>query len=155
YPNVAVLFADLVGFTAYCDERDPDEVVAVLQQLFEGYEQLLLDHGLEKIKSIGDAIMATAGLLRRNDNPALDCIRCGLAMRDAARALPVPWEVRVGIHVGPVVAGLVGKRQYAFDLWGDTVNTASRVETHAAPGDINLSAAAWHQVADRCRGDSL
>jgi class 3 adenylate cyclase len=88
-------------------------------------------------------------------NPALNAVRCGLEMVATARTLPAHWEVRVGIHVGPVMAGVVGHRQYLFDLWGDTVNVAARVESHGRNGAVNVSAAAWQKVGDLCQGVSL
>jgi class 3 adenylate cyclase len=111
---------------------------------------------VEKIKTVGDAFLAAAGLLRRPaDHPVLHCVRCGLEMIAAARALPVGWDARVGVHVGPVVAGVIGRRQFGFDLWGDTVNTAARMESHGVPGAVVLSGAAWAAVAGRCRGEAL
>jgi adenylate cyclase len=109
---------------------------------------------VQKIKTIGDAFMAAAGLLRPSADPVLDCVRCGLAMIEAARALPPHWELRVGVHVGPVMAGVVGSRQYLFDLWGDTVNTAARVQVHGEPGAVTLTREAWACVEGRCRGTS-
>jgi class 3 adenylate cyclase len=82
-------------------------------------------------------------------------VRTGLDLVKAAGELSPAWTVSVGIHVGPVVAGIAGNRPYQFDLWGDTVNTAARVESHGRPGSVNVSAAAWQQIADRCRGESL
>src|SRR5688500_4552073 len=110
---------------------------------------------MQKIKTIGDTFMATAGLLRPVENPVLTCVRCGLDMVTAAGRLPAKWQVRVGILVGPVVAGVVGHRQYLFDLWGDAVNTAARVESHGADGAVNLSRDAWLQVAGQVHGESL
>ena len=155
YENVAVLFVDVVGFTPYCAGRDPAEVVARLQELVEAYEELAVREGLQKIKTIGDAFMATAGAIRDVPDPVLRAVRCGLGMVEAAHALPAHWDVRVGIHVGPVTAGVVGHRQYLFDIWGDTVNTAARVESNGRRGSVNLSAAAWQTVADVCDGTSL
>jgi class 3 adenylate cyclase len=81
----------------------------------------------------------------------MSCVVCGLQMITATRKLPIGWNLRVGIHVGPVVAGVLGRRQNLFDLWGDTVNTAARMESNALPGGIALSQEAWNQVASRCR----
>jgi CheY-like chemotaxis protein len=155
YENVAVLFCDIVGFTPYCRERHPEEVIAALQGLVLVYEELALRHDLQKIKTVGDCFMATAGLLKPVENPALNAVRCGLEMVAIPPHLPPDWKVRVGVHVGPAIAGVVGHRQYLFDLWGDTVNTAARVESHGAEGCVNLSDSAWRQVADHCLGESL
>jgi len=126
-----------------------------LQALVEAFEQLCLKHGLEKIKTIGDAFMATAGLMTRLDNPALNCVRCGLDMVAAAQKLPANWQVRVGVHVGPVIAGVVGHRKYQYDVWGDAVNTASRLEQAAAAGSVCVNKDTWNVIADRCYGRSL
>jgi class 3 adenylate cyclase len=156
HENVAVMFCDLVGFTRYCDGNRAEDVVGPLQQLVETWEAIAARHQVEKIKTIGDAFMAAAGLLQRPaDHPVLHCVRCGLEMIAATRALPVGWDLRVGIHLGPVVAGVIGRRQFGFDLWGDTVNTAARVESHGVPGAVVLSRAAWEAVAGRCRGEPL
>jgi class 3 adenylate cyclase len=126
-----------------------------LQELTEGWEQIVLGHGVEKIKTIGDAMMAAAGLLQACADPVLACLRCGLEMIGQARRSEPGWKLRVGIHVGPVVAGVIGSRQFLYDLWGDTVNTAARMESNGVPGKVVLSGTAWRQVADRCRGESL
>ena len=155
YENVAVLFCDIVGFTPYCDQHEPEEVVANLQGLVEAYEDISLRHGLQKVKTIGDAFMAAAGLLRKAENPVLNCVKSGLEMVSAAKDSPAGWTVRVGVHSGAVMAGVLGHRQYLFDLWGDTVNTAARVENHGAVSAVNLSRNAWEQVAGHCDGESL
>jgi CheY-like chemotaxis protein/class 3 adenylate cyclase len=155
YENVAVLFCDVVGFTPYCEQRQPEEVLASLQQQTEVYEELTMRHGIQKIRTIGDDFLATAGLLYAAENPVLDCVKCGLDMIVAAERLPAQWNVRVGIHVGPVMAGVVGHRQYMFDLFGDTVNTAKRVESYGANGAVNVSEKAWEQIADHCNAASL
>jgi class 3 adenylate cyclase len=155
HENVAVLFADLVGFTPFCDQNQPEEVVSHLQRLIETWEEIALRHEVEKVKTIGDAFMAAAGLLRQPaGGPVVACVRCGLDMIAAVGQLPTGWDVRVGVHVGPVVAGVIGRRQYLFDLWGDTVNTAARMESHGVPGAVVLSGPAWRQIADRGRGVS-
>jgi class 3 adenylate cyclase/CheY-like chemotaxis protein len=154
HENVAVLFADIVGFTPYCDAHSPEHVVADLQRLVGRFEAEADAVGVQKIKTIGDAFMAAANLLRPLANPVLACVRCGVALVAAANAMPPHWQVRVGIHVGPVMAGVVGSRQYLYDLWGDTVNMAARVQSAAEPGTVTLSRSAWEQVADKCRGTS-
>ena len=154
FENVAVLFCDIVGFTAYCDEHSPEDVVGHLEAWVDAYEGIVQRHGLEKIKTIGDAFMATAGLLEPVEEPALASVRCGLDMVEASRELEPGWEVRVGIHLGPVVAGVIGHRQYMFDLWGDTVNIAARIAEEAKPGAVVVSAAAWPHLQDRCNGRS-
>jgi class 3 adenylate cyclase len=155
HENVAVMFCDIVGFTPYCDHNRPEDVVAYLQELTEGWEQIVLGHGVEKIKTIGDAMMAAAGLLQACADPVLACLRCGLEMIGQARCSEPGWKLRVGIHAGPVVAGVIGSRQFLYDLWGDTVNTAARMESNGVPGKVVLSGTAWRQVADKCRGESL
>lgn len=155
YENVAVLFTDIVGFTPYCDSHSPDEVVNNLQQLVELYEDTAIEHELQKIKTVGDAFMATGGLLHKLDNPVENCVECGLKMIDVTKQLSAQWQVRVGIDVGTVVAGIVGHRQYLFDLWGDTVNTAQRIESHGTPDRVNVSSEAWELVSSRFRGQSL
>jgi CheY-like chemotaxis protein len=154
YDNVAVLFCDIVGFTSYCDRRDPEEVIPHLQKMVEVFEDLTQRYDLEKIKTIGDSYMTTGGLLRPLSNPVLNCIQCGLEMVAVAPTLPTQWKVRVGIHVGPVVAGLIGRRQYLFDVWGDTVNTAARIESVGVPNAVNISGDAWRQVANLVQGES-
>ncbi len=155
YENVAVLFCDIVGFTSYCDGRPPEEVMPGLQRLVEKYEELALRYNLEKIKTIGDSFMATAGLLKLVENPVLASVRCGLDMLSVAQQMPENWRVRVGINVGPVMAGVVGRSQYLFDLWGDTVNTAARIESNGMANSVNVSRVAWQQISDQCYGESL
>ena len=152
FEDVAVLFADVAGFTAYCDRHGPEEAVAGLQALVEAFEELTAAHGLEKIKTVGDAFMATAGLLEPcAAGPVPASVRCGFAMIGAAARRPEAWRVRVGVHVGPVVAGVVGRRKYAFDLWGDTVNVAARLAQIGEPGAVHLSGAARTRLPERCR----
>ena len=155
YQNVAVLFCDIVGFTSYCDQHTPEDVVALLQGLIESFEDIAAGHDLAKIKTIGDSFMAAAGIFNPVENPVLNSIKCGLDMIESAKKLPPHWNLRVGIHLGPVVGGIVGRKQYSFDVWGDTVNTASRVESNGQPDSVNVSCAAWEQVAHLCRGESF
>jgi class 3 adenylate cyclase len=154
YDGVAVLFADIVDFTPYCDRHPPERVVAELQVQVGRFEEIVADYGLEKIKTVGDAFMATAGLLHMIPDPVLAAVRCGFDMMAASGSIEPNWKLRVGIHCGPVVAGIVGQRQFLFDLWGDTVNTAARVTARAKPGSIVVTGAAWQHIRDHCRGRS-
>ena len=155
HDEVAVLFCDIVGFTEYCDRNSPEAVVSGLEELVEAFEGIVERHGLEKIKTIGDAFMATAGLLRYVENPALAAAECGLGMVEAAKAHKAGWQVRVGVHMGPVVAGVLGKKSFVFDLWGDTVNVAARVAAEAEPGAVVVTGALWPFLNGTCQGRSL
>lgn len=155
HDKVGVLFADVVGFTSYCDQhRDwPEIVVESLQRHYLAFERIARGHGVQKIKTIGDSFMGTAGLLTPHENPVRTLIECGLEMIASAKANYPSWDLRVGIHVGPVVAGVVGETQFSFDLWGDTVNTAARMESAGLPGTITLSPDAWQEVAPSARAE--
>ncbi|HUG89514.1 MAG TPA: adenylate/guanylate cyclase domain-containing protein [Planctomycetaceae bacterium] len=155
HDNVAVLFADIVNFTPYCERNPPEVVVHQLQELVCAWEESALRHNVEKIKTIGDAFMAASGLLNEAPEPVLNCVRCGLELIETTGAQHPDWNLRVGIHCGQVVAGILGHRQYLFDLWGDTVNTAARMESHGTPGTITLSAQAWQQIEPGCLGTSM
>ncbi len=155
YQNVALLFCDVVGFTAYCERHDADEVVSKLQKLFERCEEICNANGMEKIKTIGDAFMATAGLLKANSTPLLSAVKCGLEMGQATLDLDVGWEMRAGVHCGPVVAGIVGRERYQFDVWGDTVNTAARMTGISSPGTVAMVYDNWLQIQDDCDGRML
>jgi adenylate cyclase len=155
FEQVAVLFGDLVSFTRYCERHPAEEVVANLDRLTRACEDLVAAHGLEKIKSVGDGVVATANLLQPHLDPVLASVRCAFAMGEAARANPAGWQIRVGIHVGPVVAGVVGQSKFTFDVWGDTVNVAARLSDYGAEGAVYLSDAAWRQLDGRARGQPL
>ena len=155
FEDVAVMFADIVGFTPYCERHEPEEIVTNLQALVVSQEDAALRHGLQKIKTIGDSFMAAGNLLDPHDDPVGASVRCGLEMIAACEALDTGWPVRVGIHVGPVVAGVFGHRQYLYDLVGDTVNTAARMESNGIPGAVTLSGVAWRRLEDRAEGQSL
>ena len=155
FEKVATLFCDVVGFTAYSDRHSPEEILAHLQTLVEAFEELCVQHNLEKIKTIGDAFMATAGLLIPLENPALNCVTCGLDMVAIAETLDPGWQVRVGVHAGPVIAGVVGHRKYQYDIWGDAVNTASRMQSAARAGSVCVNKETWKLIAEYCCGHSL
>jgi adenylate cyclase len=139
FENVAVLFCDVVQFTKFCDQLSPEEIIDHVTELIECLEDISHKHGMEKIKTIGDEFMATAGLLVPNDEPVNSVVKCGLAMSSAAEKLKAGWQVRIGIDYGPVVAGIVGTQKYQFDLWGDTVNTASRMTRYGNPGTVTMT----------------
>jgi class 3 adenylate cyclase len=155
FENVGVLFCDIVDFTAYCDQHSPEEVLPQLQTVVEAFEKSAAAHGLEKIKTNGDSFMGTAGLRLSVTNPALDCVRCGLDMIAAVARLTPFWQVRVGVHVGPVIAGVVGHRKYQYDVWGDTVNLAARLEGAAEVGTVCVTAETCARLEGCCQTRSL
>jgi class 3 adenylate cyclase len=155
HEDVAVLFADIVNFTPFCENRPPEEVMNYLQQVVMQWEDSAIRLRVEKIKTIGDAFMAASGLMQRVENPVLQCVLCGLEMIASTHRLPVGWNLRVGIHYGQVVAGVLGRRQFLFDLWGDTVNTAARMESHGTPGKVCLSSEAWERISGIATGASV
>ncbi len=155
YENVAILFADIVGFTEYCESREPEEVVEALHELVQIFDEVCDQEGMQKIKTIGDAFLCVCGLFTPRDNPVRNAVQCGLRMIEATREQTTGWSIRVGIHVGPVVAGLLGSGRYTFDIWGDTVNTAARMETHGNVGAVNVSNLAFEQVKFDYKAESL
>ena len=139
FEDVAVLFADLVSFTTHCEQHPPEEVVNDLGDLFVAFEQCARLHGLEKIKTIGDAFLATAGLLEPVSDPLRAAVRCAMAISKAAGQSGRGWRVRCGVHMGPVMAGIVGRERYQYDVWGDTVNVAARLTSVASPGTVAVT----------------
>jgi adenylate cyclase len=145
-PEVGVLFADIAGFTPMAERITPHEVVRLLDRVFSRFDALALEHGLEKIKTIGDAYMVASGLLQPRRDHAEDLARMALAMQDEVRQFDT-LELRIGVDIGPVVAGVIGERKFSYDLWGDTVNTASRMESHGIPGGIHVTERARERLA--------
>lgn len=144
HESVTILFTDFSGFTQVASSMPAERMVAELNEIFAAFDDITDACGVEKIKTIGDAYMAAAGLPKPCKDHAQRCVRAGLDMlaylenRNGTAAFK--WALRVGIHSGPVVAGVVGKRKYAFDIWGDTVNVASRLESSGEIGRVNISA---------------
>ena len=152
YPDVTVLFADIVGFTPLAARLPADEVVGLLGRLFARFDELVAERGLEKIKTIGDAYMVAGGLPEPLVDHAARVVDLGLAMIEAAAPAGegiADLRLRVGVHSGPVVGGVIGHRKFAFDIWGETVNIASRLESQGFPGRVHVSAATWRAVEDR------
>lgn len=143
--DVTVLFADIVGFTPLAEKLPPQQLIALLDEIFSRFDDVVDRLGLEKIKTIGDAYMAAAGVPRKRPDHALAMAELALSLLEITRAIAqtrgLPLAIRIGLHSGPVVAGVIGRRKFAYDLWGDTVNMAARLETHGLPGEIQISAA--------------
>ena len=143
--EVTVLFADIVGFTPLSAKKSPQDLVRLLDLIFSEFDALAEKHGLEKIKTIGDAYMAAAGLPAARADHASAAARLARDMLAAVARIATetgePLRLRVGLNSGPVVAGVIGRKKFIYDLWGDTVNTASRMESHGIPGEIQLSEA--------------
>jgi len=141
--DATVLFGDLKGFTALAQECSAEAIVALLDRIFCGFDALAEQHGCEKIKTIGDCYMGATGLPIAQLDHVDRAVMMGLDMvAEIERIrveLGVPLAVRIGIHTGPVVAGVIGTRKYAYDIWGDTVNVASRLESHGVPGRVQVS----------------
>ena len=155
FPEVTVLFADLVDFTRRSQRSSPQQVVQVLDELFTAFDQLTKRHGLEKIKTIGDAYMVAGGLPEPRPDHVQAVADMALAMREevAGRTDPSgqPLQVRIGIDTGPVVAGVIGTDKFSYDLWGDTVNTASRMESLGVPGCIQVTARTYQRLRNSYR----
>lgn len=155
YKNVAVLFADIVSFTPYCDKHDPAEIISNLQEFAGVCEGLAIKNKVQKIKTIGDCFLGVSGMLTVSENPVLDCVNFAHELLASLNQLSAKWQLRIGINFGTVIGGIVGHRQYLFDIWGDTVNTAARVQSLAQPDHIYLSKIAWDQIKDVAKGHSI
>ncbi|MGD9730301.1 MAG: adenylate/guanylate cyclase domain-containing protein, partial [Nitrospiraceae bacterium] len=138
YSKCSVLFADLVGFTRLSTEIKPEELVKLLDEIFSRFDELTAKYGLEKIKTIGDAYMVAGGLPEEREDHAQACVALATDMRSIIREY-AGLKVRIGINSGEVVAGIIGKRKFIYDLWGDTVNIASRMESQGLEDEIQVS----------------
>lgn len=150
FDDVTVLFSDIVGFTKVSEKTPPAELVAILDELFSAFDVEIERRGLEKIKTIGDAYMVAGGIPTQRPDHVEAVLELAQAMARIMdeRTDRYGLSIRIGVHTGPVVAGVIGHRKFTYDLWGDTVNTASRMESHGVPGRVHVSGA----VEERLRG---
>lgn len=153
FEEVTVLFADLVGFTEFSSRRSAKQLVEVLNVIFSEFDQLAEKHGLEKIKTIGDAYMVVAGLPTPRSDHAEAIAQMALDMQQVLTKINVQtnesFSMRIGINSGSVVAGVIGLKKFSYDLWGDTVNTASRMESLGIPGTIQVTAETYERLRDK------
>jgi len=156
YDLVSVLFTDFKGFTNIAEKLSPQELVAELNRCFFEFDKIIDKYNLEKIKTIGDAYMCAGGIPVANTSNPVEIVKAGLEIKQFMENLKKEreakgqdyWELRIGIHTGPVVTGVVGKNKFAYDIWGDAVNTASRMESSGIPGKVNISGTTYELVKD-------
>lgn len=154
FADASVLFTDFTDFTRRTEELAPAELVGELDECFSFFDEVVLRHGLEKLKTIGDSYMCVGGIPVPDAMHAINSVRAALEIRDFVRARTASkpdgagWHIRIGIHTGPLLAGIIGRAKFSYDVWGDTVNVASRMETAAVPGTVNISAQTYDVVKD-------
>lgn len=154
YSDVSVLFTDFKGFTTIADKMSPGDLVEELNACFIAFDEIIGRNKLEKIKTIGDSYMCAGGIPTEDENHIYNIVKASLEIQQYIRENNerrvqqgrAVWDIRIGIHTGPIVAGVVGKRKYAYDIWGSTVNIASRMESNGVPGQVNISAAVYERV---------
>lgn len=143
FDNVSVLFSDIVGFSKIASKLAPEKLINELNDIFTGFDHIMEDNGCERIKTMGDGYLAVCGMPAKNEKNALRLAQAALGMVDFLKkrnqTADLSWEVRIGIHTGDVVGGVVGTKKYIYDVFGDTVNLAARLEQHSAPMKINIS----------------
>ncbi|MFO8001880.1 MAG: adenylate/guanylate cyclase domain-containing protein [Marinilabilia sp.] len=156
YQQVTVLFADIQGFSRIVEQINPEKLIDELDKFFLHFDEIVEKYSVEKIKTIGDAYMCAGGLPVRNSTNPVEVVLAGMEMQQfmqEMRRLKMIekkdyWELRIGIHTGPVISGMVGRKKISFDIWGDTVNIASRMESSGIPGEINISGTTWQLVSE-------
>ena len=157
YESVSVMFTDFKDFTVIAGTLSPQELVAELNSTFIAFDAIIEKYDLEKIKTVGDAYMCAGGIPTVDHVHFINTIKAGIAILEFMRndnerrmqSGALPWNVRIGIHTGPIVAGVVGKKKFAYDIWGDTVNIASRMESNGEAGKVNISASTYDLVKDQ------
>lgn len=156
YAHASVLFTDFIGFTAIAEKMTPVRLLQELDFCFSEFDRICDKYDLERLKTVGDAFMACAGLPEPNPAHAIRCVKAAVEMREfmanyraeKTRAGAPCWDIRIGVHSGPVVAGIVGQKKFAYDIWGDTVNVASRMESAAVAGQVNISRTTYDLIKD-------
>ena len=159
FPQVTVMFTDFKGFTMIAEKLSPQELVAEIDECFKMFDEITHKFNVEKIKTIGDAYMAAGGLPVGNDSNPVDVINAALEIQqymerhkgDQLRKGKPVFEIRIGINTGPVVAGIVGHKKFAYDIWGDTVNLAARMESSCGTGQVNISSSTYELIKDHFR----
>ncbi|MEI6881150.1 MAG: adenylate/guanylate cyclase domain-containing protein [Bacteroidota bacterium] len=146
YNHVSVIFTDFVGFTNISENLSPTELVAEIHRNFTAFDAIIEKYNIEKIKTIGDAYLAVCGLPNESPDHAEKIVRAAIDIRDYVSKNGGRFQIRIGVNSGPVVAGIVGVKKYAYDIWGDTVNTAARMEQKSEPGKINISGATYDLI---------
>jgi len=152
FDNVTVLFTDFVNFTGISETLTPKELVAEIDICFKGFDEITERNGLEKIKTIGDAYLAVCGMPDENKDHARRAVQAAIEIRQfmlMRKELGGKFEIRIGLNTGPLVAGIVGNKKFAYDIWGDTVNMASRMESNSEPGKVNISGATYELVKNQ------
>ena len=147
YESVTVMFTDFRGFTNIAEKLSAEELVNELDYLFRKFDEIISKYPIEKIKTIGDAYMCAGGLPAANNTNAMDIVTAAIEIQTWMTAQNSKWNLRIGIHTGPVTAGVVGDKKFAYDIWGDTVNTASRMESGSEAGKINISGSTYQFIS--------
>ena len=154
-PEATILFSDLVNFTTLAARLAPEDIIALLSRMFAKFDALAAQLGLEKIKTIGDGYLVAGGLPQARPDHALAVAEMALAMHDATAVVAAEFseslQLRIGVHSGPLIAGVIGIQKFVYDVWGDTVNTAKRMESYGAPGRVHVSAVTRRYLGDRFR----
>jgi len=153
FEKVTILFTDFKGFTSISEKLSPQDLVREIDKCFRAFDTITSKYNIEKIKTIGDSYMAAGGLPVPNSTHAEDVVKAALEIRDYMKSYRtesgIPIEVRVGINTGSVVAGIVGTKKFQYDIWGDAVNTASRMESAGEPGKVNISENTFNLVKNK------
>jgi class 3 adenylate cyclase len=154
FENATVMFSDFYGFHALTENMEPEELITELDLCFSEFDKIIERHNLEKLKTVGHTYMCAAGVPRNNTSNTRDCVLAAIEMIAFIKKLKLEkkrrkqksWDVRIGINTGPLVAGVIGEKKFVYDIWGDTVNVASRILTTGLPGKINISRSSYDEV---------